>query len=56
MLLAYFFLKKKVKKKMELGWIINIKSNKLRHFKVSLRVEKFNHEIGREGLDMLVVV
>lgn len=55
MLLAYF-LKKKGKKKMELGWIINIKSNKLRHFKVSLRVEKFNHEIGREGLDMLVVV
>ena len=56
MLLAYSFLKKKGKKKMELGWITNIKSNKFRHFKISLRVEEFNHEIGREGLDMLVVV
>lgn len=56
MLLAYSFLKKKGKKKIELGWITNIKSNKFRHFKISLRVEEFNHEIGREGLDMLVVV
>lgn len=48
MLLVY------LKKKKRYNWtgLSNIKTNKL----ISLRVGEFNHQIGRKGLDMLVVI